>query len=514
MQQRLTRALLRDLFHPCVRKLHALFLEETHRTAQQRFARSRRAAQSLSGNRRNPRRTLHLHILSGSSDRPCQRMLRRLLQCQCTAHQLPLCHLYCGEIIRHAGLTLGNGARFVQHHGINGVRRFQRLSRLNQNAVLRANARTDHNSHRRCQSQRAGAGNYQHGNAHGQRKGEALARQHPHNKRHQCDAHNHRHKNAADLVRQLGNRCLGRGGFLHQMHDLHQGGVLAHLLCLHQNRACLVHAARNQLIPGLLIHGNALAGNCGLIHRRDTLQQLTVYRHALAGLHLHRIAQPHLGQRHNDCLAVADHRCGIRRKLHQLANCVAGLALSPRLKEFAQRNQRQDHHGGLEVQLHARRVHCLLIVVRQGKNHLIQREDAVHQRRAGTHRNQRIHVRLPHKETLEAIAEKFSIDENHRQRQQKLRERIRQHVLHAIEEPRQRQMHHIAHRQIHHGNHEAQRHDQPCLHALVFLLRRILSGLLLRRRTGHGCTVARLLHRRNDLCRQFIVRLFAGHFIG
>ena len=150
-----------------------------------------------------------------------------------------------------------------------------------------AHARAHHNGHRRRQAQSAGAGNYQHRNGHGQGKGEILSHGEPDNQRYQRNAHHHGDKNPTDLVRQFGNGSLGCRRFLHQMDNLHQGGILPHLLRFQYDGTRLVHAACNQAVTRFFVHGYALTGNGRLIHRRAALQQKAIHRNALAGLHLY-----------------------------------------------------------------------------------------------------------------------------------------------------------------------------------------------------------------------------------
>ena len=69
-----------------------------------------------------------------------------------------------GEDVRHLRLAGGEGAGLVQHHGVHPVQVFQRFGILEQHAHLGAPAGADHDGHRRGQSQRAGAGDHQHGN--------------------------------------------------------------------------------------------------------------------------------------------------------------------------------------------------------------------------------------------------------------------------------------------------------------------------------------------------------------
>ena len=67
-----------------------------------------------------------------------------------------------GENIGNRGMTFGDRAGFVQYHGGDALGLLQRLCGAEQDAVFRALARARHDSHRRGQTQRAGAGDDQH----------------------------------------------------------------------------------------------------------------------------------------------------------------------------------------------------------------------------------------------------------------------------------------------------------------------------------------------------------------
>ena len=188
-----------------------------------------------------------------------------------------------GENVRHLRLAGGEGAGLVQHHGVHPVQVFQRLGVLEQHAHLGATAGADHDGHRRGQSQRAGAGDHQHGNGTVQGKFQIVSRDHPDDERHRRDAHNHRDEHARDLIRQPGNGRFGAARVLHHADDLGQSGILAHLVRTKFQIALGVDRRGGDLVPRALFHRDALAGKGALVNGRPALQHGTVHGNAAAG---------------------------------------------------------------------------------------------------------------------------------------------------------------------------------------------------------------------------------------
>ena len=75
----------------------------------------------------------------------------------------------------------------------------------------------------------------------------------------------------------------------------------------------------------MLFHGDALAGDGGLIDVAKALDDLAVHGDALAGPDDHDVAGDHLLGRHGDFHAVAHDHGGLGREIDQLAQRVRSL---------------------------------------------------------------------------------------------------------------------------------------------------------------------------------------------
>ena len=104
---------------------------------------------------------------------------------------------------------------------------FKAFGRFDKNTQLRRFTRTDHNRDRRGKAQSARAGNHQHRNRVGKRKGKALPGNKPHDRGNKGNRHNDRHKHAADFIRQARNRGFGVARFVDQFDNLGKGCFFA-----------------------------------------------------------------------------------------------------------------------------------------------------------------------------------------------------------------------------------------------------------------------------------------------
>lgn len=119
----------------------------------------------------------------------------------------------------HGHLPLGQGTCLIQHNAFDMMEGFQHLAVAEQNAVLRAHARADHNGNGRRQPKRARAGNDKYGNEARKGKRKRLPNEKPDDKGNKRNRHNDGHKNAAHPVRELGNGGLAVPRLLHKLYN-------------------------------------------------------------------------------------------------------------------------------------------------------------------------------------------------------------------------------------------------------------------------------------------------------
>ena len=89
-------------------------------------------------------------------------MVAALLQCRCEAQHLVAFHIAGSTKVDQGRAPLRQGARLVEHHGVDPVGDFQRQRVLDQDAVTRGHAGAHHDRCGSRQAQRAGAGDDEH----------------------------------------------------------------------------------------------------------------------------------------------------------------------------------------------------------------------------------------------------------------------------------------------------------------------------------------------------------------
>ena len=321
-----------------------------------------------------------------------QGMFRQLFQRGGDLEQIILCDTAVTRQVSHHWLALGDGAGLIHDHYIYTVGSLQSFCGFNEDAVRCASAGAYHDGSRSRQSQSAGAGDhqYRYRDGHGELKGRAADQPYHHRKK--GDTDDDWHKNPSHLVGQFGDRSLGAGGFVHQLDDLTEGGLVAHFVGPHPEIAALVDGGTDDLISSLLVHGNALASNGALIHRAAALKQHAVHRNALSGLDDQNVAFLHLFGGNDSFHTVPNHRGLLGGQVHQLIDGVRGAALGPRLKEFAQSDEGKDGACSLKIEVMGELVHHCQISITKAPGNLIKGIYSISQRGPGAQGDQRVHV--------------------------------------------------------------------------------------------------------------------------
>ena len=164
----------------------------------------------------------------------------------------------------------------------------------------------------------------------------------------------------------------------------------------------------------MLVNRQALSRQRRLIHRALTFQHFSVYRYALPGLHQKDIPFLYFLRRNRRLHAVPDHVRRPGRQIHQTLDGIGRLPLAVSLQHLAYRDQRQDH--GRRFKIHVvKTMDCHLhIPLAHGGAHPKHNSCTVYKRRAASERHERIHIRRPVQQTLEAADKETLVDHHYK----------------------------------------------------------------------------------------------------
>ena len=118
---------------------------------------------------------------------------------------------------------------------------------------------------------------------------------------------------------------LGGTGVVHEADDLRERCIVAHARGAEAESAVFVDGGGDDRVANTLFHGDALAGDGGLIDVAKALDNLAVHGDALAGPDDHDVTGHDLLGRHGDFHAVAHDHGGLGREIDQLAQRVRSL---------------------------------------------------------------------------------------------------------------------------------------------------------------------------------------------
>ena len=374
-------------------------------------------------------------------------MLALLLQGHSQPQKLFLRHRPGRQQIRHPWLPGGNSSGFVQGNNRHLARLLQRHSGFEQDSVFRTHTISDHNSHRRGQTQGAGAADDKNGNSPGQSKAKGLSCQEPHQR---CDnryGNDRRNKHTGDLVRHLGNGCLGGSGIADHADDLGQRRILPHPGGPAGQKARLVQGGCGNTVARCFVHRDALTSEGRLIDSAVALHHDTVHRNALPGPHHKQIAGLHRVNGNLRLHSVSEHNSSFGSQLHEALQGVGGLSLGTGLQHFSHGDQRQDHGGRLKIELHHIFHDGVHIPTHLGAGHGKQGVGAVDKGGRGSQGHQGVHIGRPVPEAPEAADEEFLVNHHDDDRQQQLGQ-AHGHMI-AVKEGRQWPApHHITHGKV------------------------------------------------------------------
>ena len=257
-------------------------------------------------------------------------------------HQLLLAGALCGVDAGHFKGALGQGAGLVEHNDAGAGQLFQIGGTLDQNAAGRCTADAAEEAQGNADDQCAGAAD----NKEGQgtvdpvAKAGGLAHEQQHDGRDKGQSQCAIAHGGGVHAGKTGDEVLGAGllhaGIFHQIENFGNGGFAEFLGGLYLQQAGHVHAAADDLIAGLHIAGQALAGQGGGVQGRSALHDDAVNGHPLAGLHHDHGADLHVIGVHLLQLAVLVLHVGvIGADIHQAGNALPALAHGHALEQLA-----------------------------------------------------------------------------------------------------------------------------------------------------------------------------------
>ena len=244
-----------------------------------------------------------------------------------------------------------------------------------------ASADAHHDGHRSGKTQRAGAGDNQHGDGRqqgiGERRGRAPDR--PYSEGEQRGCNDCGHEPAGDHVGEALDGCAGTLCLGDQRDDAGEHGIGAHVLGAHDQCAGGVDRAADEPVTRVLGDGHCLAGHHCFVDCAGARQNDAVRRHGIAGADAEAIAAVDVVDRDLLIGAVsANAERGLGRQVQQCADGAAGLLASTQFEDLAEQHQDDDDAGGLEIDRWVAGKEC--------------GDHAVEECRARTERDQREHV--------------------------------------------------------------------------------------------------------------------------
>ena len=197
-------------------------------------------------------------------------------------------------------------------------------------------------------------------------------------KRQERDADHGRHEHARHLVHERLDRRPRRLRLADRVHDAGVGGGGADARRPHAKRTGAVDGRAVHGVARLLLHRQALAGEHRLVQGRTAGDDLPVGRQPLARPHHADVADPHVGRRQLQLLAVALEARRLRRELQELAQGPPCALLRARLEPAPDEHQRHDHRRRLEPERRSLAAH--------------QQDRRPDERGPRAHRDERVHV--------------------------------------------------------------------------------------------------------------------------
>ena len=260
-----------------------------------------------------------------------------------------------GHHRRELRLALGERAGLVHHQRVNLFQNLQGLGVLDEHTGSGAAAGSDHDGHRRRQSQRARAGDDEHRHRAHESVGQARLRpdQRPDDESNHSHQHHRRNEVGGHHVGQALDGGAAALGFADQADDVGQQRLAAHALGPHDEAAGAVDGAAGDVVALDFLHRDGFARDHGLVHRAVAVQDHAVHGNLLARANPEAVAGLDVLQRNVDFGAVvANYAGGLGRQAQESFDGATGLAAGAEFEHLSQKHQGDDDGGGFKVHRH------------------------------------------------------------------------------------------------------------------------------------------------------------------
>ena len=312
------------------------------------------------------------------------------------------------------------------------TRRLKGFSRLYENAVLGAFARSHHYGNRGRKTKGARTGNHQHRYSHGKSVFKAVACKEPDYGRNESYSHDRRNENPGYLVGKAGDRSLGSARFLHEAHYLTYGCIFAHAVAPYLYETGFVDGGGYDFVALAFFYGYALACYSRFVHRRGSRDDFSVRRDTFAGAYHENVSRRQLPRLNFDFLTVSFHGRRLWRQIHQLLYGLAGFALGAGFHIFSHRDQSENHGRRLKVYVGAVFVNQRHVAGFVPVSYSEQSENAVNYGCPRAHRNEAVHVGAASYKGRKSLHEKLPVQEHDRNQKQHLNHNHCQRIFRVV----------------------------------------------------------------------------------
>ena len=276
-------------------------------------------------------------------------MLRGVLQRTREAQQLGTVHTGFGDHICQGHLAAGDGTGLVEHDGIDLAGGLQHLWALDEDAHLRPAAGADQQRGRSRESQRAGAGDNEHGDRCGERGGDGESGSQPGAEGDERDDDDDRHEHAGDRVSQTLHLGLASLRILDELRHLRKLRVRTDTGRPHDKAAARVDGGTGDRVALADLDRYGLAGEHGGVHRGGAGDHDAVGGDLLTRTNDELVADLEVRGGDLHLNAVAEHGDFLRAELQEGAQRGPGLAFGALLEVAAGEDEHRHARANFEI---------------------------------------------------------------------------------------------------------------------------------------------------------------------